>query len=140
MLQRTKLFEFVGFCLTAWASAGCGSPDWARSMNDSFTFKETSSKEVEEKHRQEYAASHSRKAMRWLLGYRVDTGMSYEQVCNILGEAGTPESYDRAFKLHGGNYFLVGDEIYSWKDNEGRAVYLGFREGRLVNFERSEFR
>ncbi len=109
-------------------------------MNDSFTFKEkTSSREVEEKHRQDYAATHSRKSMRWLLGHCVDSGMSYDQVCKVMGEEGTREIHDRAFKSHGGDY-LLDDEMYSWKDDEGRAIYLGFRDNRLVNFERSEFR
>jgi hypothetical protein len=139
MLHQRKMFEFCGLCLTVWAIAGCGSPDWTRSMNDSFRFNDPSSKATEEKHRQEYVASHSRKAMRWLLSHCVDTGMSYDQVCNIMGEEGTLETHDRAFKSHGGSYFL-DDAMYSWKDNEGRAVYLGFREDRLVNFDRAEFR
>jgi hypothetical protein len=109
-------------------------------MNDSFMARDAPNKEVEEQHRREYQDSHSRKAMRWLLGRCVETGMSYDQVCKVLGEPGTPETHDRAFKSQGGNYFLVGDEVYSWKDNEGRAVYLGFRESHLVNFERSDFR
>ncbi|HEY3968486.1 MAG TPA: hypothetical protein VGM05_28315 [Planctomycetaceae bacterium] len=109
-------------------------------MNDSFTVKEkTSSREIEEKHRQEYAATHSRKSMRWLLAHCVDAGMSFDQVCKVMGEEGTREIHDHAFKSHGGNY-LLDDEMYSWKDDEGRAIYLGFRDNRLVNFERSEFR
>jgi len=108
-------------------------------MNDSFKHQEPSSKSAEEEHRQDYVATHSRKAMRWLLSHCVDVGMSYKQVCKIMGEEGDPETHDRAFKSHGANYF-IDDEMYAWKDNEGRAVYLGFREDRLVNFERSDFR
>jgi hypothetical protein len=140
MMDHQKLFELVGACLTAGAIAGCGSPDWTRSMNDSFASKESSSsREAEEKHRQEYMASHSRKSMRWLLSHCVDAGMSYDQVSKIMGEEGTLETHDHAFKSHGGSYFL-DDEMYAWKDNEGRAVYLGFRDNRLVNFERSDFK
>ena len=138
MLHQRMMFELCGICLAALVFAGCGSPDWTRTMNDSFKFQD-SSKAVEEKHRQDYVATHSRKAMRWLLSHCVDTGMSLDQVCNIMGEEGILEMHDRAFKSHGGNYHL-DDEMYSWKDNEGRAIYLGFRDNRLVNFDRADFR
>ena len=77
--------------------------------------------------------------MRWLLGHCVDVGMSYDEVAKILGEEGTLETHDRDFKSQGGEYF-IDDKMYTWKDAEGRAVYLGFRENRLVNFDRSDFR
>jgi hypothetical protein len=139
MLYHHKVLIPFGVCLTTWFMTGCGSPDWARSMNDSFTFKESPNQEIVEKHRQEYVATNSRKSMRWLLSHCVDTGMSYDQVCKVLGVEGTLETHDRGFKSHGGNYYL-DDEMYSWKDNEGRAIYLGFRENRLVNFDRSDIR
>jgi hypothetical protein len=139
MLHRRKWFEHWGIWLAVLAVAGCGAPDWTRSMNDSFRYKDSSSKAVEEKHRQEYEATHSRKSMRWLLSHCVEPGMSLDQVTNIMGVEGTRELHDRAFKSHGGGYF-VDDEMYSWKDDEGHAIYLGFREDRLVNFEQADFR
>ncbi|MBI3862783.1 MAG: hypothetical protein HY290_12910 [Planctomycetia bacterium] len=108
-------------------------------MNDSFAAKTAPSREVEERHRQEYVGTHSRQSMRWLLGHCVELGMTYDDVSKIMGEEGTRETHDRAFKSHGGSYYL-DDEMYAWKDDKGRAVYLGFREGKLVNFDPSEFR
>ena len=64
--------------------------------------------------------------------------MTYDQLCQVMGVEGTPEPNDRRFKT--GNGYWIDDEMYSWKDAEGRSITLGFREGLLVNFERSEFR
>ena len=139
-MDHRKTIGIVGLCLAASIIAGCETPDWTRSMNDGFAYKEKrSSREVEEKHRQEYAATHSRKSMRWLMGHCIDTGMTLDEVRKVMGEEGTLETHDRAFKSHGGDYML-SDEMYSWQDDQGRSIYLGFRENRLVNFERSAFR
>ena len=134
-LNRVSIV-FAGAAL--WLLAGCGSPEWVRTMNDSSNWRGTPSQQTEEKKRQEYVESHARKPMRWLLSHCVNSGMTYDQVCNVMGENGEREPHDRVFKTTG-DYFL-DDEMYSWKDNEGRAIYLGFREGRLVNFDPAEFR
>ncbi|MBS0261627.1 MAG: hypothetical protein JSS02_06680 [Planctomycetes bacterium] len=138
MREKYNLVVLLALFLASTSAVGCGAPDWVRSMNDSFKFGGSVDREVEEKHRRDYAATHSRKAMRWLLGHCVDTGMSYDQICRVMGEEGTPESHDRQLKTGGG--YLIDDEMYSWKDAEGRSIVLGFREGRLVNFDRAEFR
>ena len=138
MRDPNKIVALFALCLALGTAAGCGSPDWVKSMNDSFRFNGTHDREVEEKHRREYAASQSRKSMRWLLSHCVDTGMTYDQVCQVLGVEGNPEPNDRRFKT--GNGYWIDDEMYSWKDAEGRSVTLGFREGLLVNFDRAEFK
>jgi hypothetical protein len=125
--------------ITLGCALGCGSPEWMRSMNDSSAWSGSASRKIEEKKRQEYVETHDRKAMRWLLSHSIESGMKYDEVCKVMGEEGTQESNDRAFKSNGTDYYL-DDVMYSWKDNEGRAIYLGFRDGRLVNFDRSEFR
>ena len=57
-----------------------------------------------------------------------------------MGEDGTLETGDRRLMTGGGNY-RVGDEMYAFgPDSKGKTVYLAFREDRLVNFERSEFK
>jgi hypothetical protein len=119
--------------------AGCESPDWARSMRDQLGAPPETRKELIEQYRQDYAATHNRRAMRWLLGHCVESGMTYPEVCKVFGEDGDLETHDRQFKSNGGNY-QVGDEMYAWKDDQGRVVYLAFRDSRLVNFEQSEFR
>jgi hypothetical protein len=117
-------------------AAGCGSPDWVKSMNESFKLNRANDRESAEKHRREYEATQSRKSMRWLLAHCVDTGMTLDQVSNVMGVDGTREMNDRQYKSGGG--YLIDDEMYSWKDAEGGAVILGFREGRLVNFDRAD--
>jgi hypothetical protein len=121
--------------------AGCESPAWTKSLNESFGIRDDSSgPRTEEDHRREYVKTHSRKAMRWLLYRCVKQGMSYEQVCHILGEDGERETNDRWLKTGGAN-IRVDDLVYSFgPDSEGHMLYLYFREDRLINFDPSEFK
>ena len=122
------------------AFAGCESPAWIRNLNDSFYSSRSGTPEEEERHRTAYLESGDRASMRWLLSHRIEAGMNYDAVCKVLGVQGSPERNDRAIKTGGGNYQL-GDEIYSFgPDSQGSSVYLAFREGRLVNFDPSQFR
>jgi hypothetical protein len=131
---------YVWFALALLTFAGCESPEWTRSLNDSFSAAEKTGPKTEEEHRREYVATHSHESMRWLLSHRVQTGMSYNQVRHVLGEDGTLETGDRKLMTGGGNY-RVGDEMYAFgPDSKGKTVYLAFRENRLVNFEPSEFK
>jgi hypothetical protein len=130
--------------VTTWVAvltlAGCESPEWTRSLNDSFAATDQPDSKTEEKHRREYEATRSHESMKWLLSHCVESGMSYKKVCHIMGEDGTLETGDRRLLAGGGNY-RVGDEMYSFgPDSQGKTVYLAFREDRLVNFERSEFK
>ncbi|HEY2253866.1 MAG TPA: hypothetical protein VGH74_22480 [Planctomycetaceae bacterium] len=141
MLKRHYLAGAVCGWIAAIAMAGCESPEWTRSLNDSF-FAATDhpSAKTEESHRQEYVATHSHESMRWLLSNCVEMGMSYKKVCHIMGEEGTPVAGDNRVLSGGGNYRL-GDEVYAFgPDTKGKTVYLAFREDRLVNYDRSEFK
>jgi hypothetical protein len=128
--------------LAVLAGAGCESPSWKHTLNESFNAKdgdEASGPQTEEEHRREYAATHSRKSMRWLLGHRVRPGMSYNEVCHVLGEEGERETKDRALKTTALNV-RIDDEVYSFgPDSDGRALYLFFRDDRLINFDPSDF-
>ena len=120
--------------------AGCESPEWTRSLNDSFAAVEQPGSKTVEQHRQKYVATHDHESMRWLLSHCVEMGMSYRKVSHIMGEDGTLETGDRQLLSGGGNY-RVGDEMYAFgPDSKGKTVYLAFREDRLVNYERSEFK
>ena len=140
LLNKIKVTRWVCAWVAFLAIAGCESPEWTRSLNDSFAASDQPNSKIEEAHRQEYISSHSHESMYWLLGHCVDMGMSYKKVCHIMGEDGTPETGDRRILAGGGNY-RVGDEIYSFgPDSKGKTVYLAFREDRLVNYDRAEFK
>jgi len=127
--------------MAAIVLAGCESPAWTKSLNESFGVREDDSgPRTEEEHRREYVKTHSRKSMRWLLSHSVKAGMTYEQVCHVLGEDGERETKDRWLKT-GGINVRVDDEVYSFgPDSDGRILYLFFRDDRLINFDASEFK
>jgi hypothetical protein len=140
LFNRIRMTRLVCAWVAILAIVGCESAEWTRALNDSFSPSNQPSAKVEEAHRQEYIATKSHESMYWLLGNCVEIGMSYKKVSHIMGEDGTPETGDRRILAGGGNY-RVGDEIYSFgPDSKGKTVYLAFREDRLVNFERAEFK
>jgi len=141
MQRKTPTVRFSVVLFAIAVAVGCESPDWTRSLNDSYAQQERPSSKSEEQHRQDYQATKSHEALRWLLANCVRTGMSYNQVCQVLGvEDGTLETHDRQLKSGGGNY-RVDDEMYGFgPDTKGKTVYLAFRENRLVNFDADQFR
>ena len=139
MHRRLAIGGLLSACLAVMALAGCESPSWTRTLNESFQASDKNEPRTEEEHRREYIATRSRKSMRWLLANRVRPGMSYQEVCHVLGEEGERET-DRAFKTGGVNVRL-DDDVYSFgPDSENRALKLFFREDRLINFDPDEFR
>jgi hypothetical protein len=129
------------FC--AWLAiaslAGCESPAWTKSLNESFGSTEAGPR-AEEEHRREYVNTHSSKSIRWLLNHCVKQGMSYDQVSRILGEEGEREPNDRWLKTSGAN-IRIDDQVYKFgPDSEGHMLYLFFRDDRLINFDPSEFK
>lgn len=140
MLNRSHMAGVVRAGIAVLAIAGCESPEWTRSLNDSFAAADQPNPKLEEQYREEYAATHSPKSMRWLLSHCVEMGMSYKKVCQIMKEEGAPVTGDKSVLSGGGNY-RVGDEVYAFgPDTNGKTVYLVFREDRLVNYDRSEFK
>lgn len=141
MHNRTGITRLLCACVLAMGLTGCESPAWTHSLNDSFNAREDASgPRTEEEHRREYVKTHSRKSMRWLLSHSVKAGMSYEEVCHVLGEDGERETKDRWLKTGGVNV-RVDDEVYAYgPDSDGRILYLFFRDDRLINFDASEFK
>jgi hypothetical protein len=136
----------VAYCLTgillAAVFSGCETPGWAERLDQAFTFDppdRKQSRNEEEQHRKKYAATRDRDALHWLLRHRIDSGMSYHDVCRTLGEDGSRESRDNWIKNNGGNY-QVGDDVYAFgPDSKGQTLYLVFRDDKLVNFDPKEF-
>ncbi len=94
----------------------------------------------EERYRQNYQVDKSPAALQWLLANRVDAGMTVPEVNRILGEEGVREFSDSWIKTKGGHYHS-GDTVYKWSsDSEGKTLYLVFRGGHLVNFDRNAYR
>jgi len=119
--------------------AGCESASWVRSLNDAFSRQAEQDRRSEEVFRKRYRETHDRKALHWLLSHRIESGMSYGDVCKIIGEDGTREGRDTWLKAKGGA-FQLGDEVYAFgPDSEGQTVYLAFREDRLYNFDSLAF-
>lgn len=139
MNHRMGITVHVCAGLAALVLAGCESPSWTHTLNESFAAKDEGGPRTEEEHRHDYIANHSRKSLRWLLAHRVKPGMSYEQVCHVLGEDGTREERDRWLKTKGIN-IRIDDDVYSFgPDSDGRNLYLFFREDRLINFDPTDF-
>jgi hypothetical protein len=137
MYHSVGLTGIVCAGLAALALTGCESPSWTHTLNESFAASKDNGPRTVEEHRREYINTHSRKSMRWLLAHCVKPGMSYGDVCHALGQEGERES-DRSLKTTGVNV-RIDDDVYSFEDNEGRALKLFFREDRLINFDPTEF-
>jgi hypothetical protein len=139
MHHRVRITGIVCTGLMALVLTGCESASWTHTLNESFAAKPERGPRTEEEHRREYIATHSRKSLRWLLAHRVKPGMSYNDVCHMLGEDGTREERDRWLKTSGIN-IRIDDEVYAFgPDSENRTLYLFFREDRLINFDPTDF-
>lgn len=120
------------------AACGCGSLERPQFPGLGAPAGTNSAKE-EEDYRTRYQTQRDPEALAWLLANRLQTGMSLQEVERVLGEDGVREANDLWIKTGGGHY-RAGDVIYHWgPDNEGKRVYLGFREELLVNFDPREY-
>ncbi|HLJ12428.1 MAG TPA: hypothetical protein VKU82_14635 [Planctomycetaceae bacterium] len=140
MDNATVFRRLVGAWVFALIVSGCESPTWTHTLNESFSANQPAGPRTEEEHRREYLATGSRRSLRWLLAHCVKPGMSYDDLCGVLGQDGELETKDLKLKTNGGNY-RIDDEVYRWgPDSEGRILYLFFRENRLFNFDPDEFK
>jgi hypothetical protein len=93
----------------------------------------------EVEYRDRYLTTKDPAALRWLLEHRIHSGMSVADVNLVLGEDGERQYNDQWIKTKGG-YYRTGDEVYHWgPDNEGRGLYLVFRDEQLVNFDPEDY-
>ena len=119
--------------------AGCeGGP--AESINGLRSASGRSSDEkTESEYRKDYQTDRDPEALGWLLANRIRQGMGVGEVNEVLGQDGTREFDDQ--KLKAGNPAYRADDIsYRWgPDSGGRAIYLLFREDKLLNFDPQQF-
>ena len=123
--------------LTMWLSVcGCETANLAKL----FEPQPVPDFKAEETNRRDYQSTRSRKALRWLLANRIQPGLSYREVCTMLGEEGIQEYNANWLKTKGGNY-RIDDTAYKFgPDDKGQSVYLVFRDDCLVNFNADSFR
>jgi hypothetical protein len=136
-LRRAGWIPFLLWSLAL--CAGCESPKWIHNLNSSFLGSPRPSAAAEESYRKKYVADRDPAAQRWLLSNCIETGMTYADVCRVMGETGEREEFSQKLSTGSGNY-QVGDEFYVFGPNKmGTSVYLAFRNGTLVNFNPDEF-
>ncbi len=117
---------------------GCSSFDASSGQFASLFDPETQQRE-EESRREQFQATRSTTDMHWLLRHRVENGMTPTEINRVLGEDGTRVFEDGWIKNRGGHYH-AGDDTWKWgPDRAGNAVYLVFRDNKLVNFNPDEF-
>ena len=91
-------------------------------------------------YRQRYLTDRDPEALGWLLGNAIQQGMTVGDVSDVLGQEGEREFDDRRLKT-GGHHYRATDVAYRWgPDSNGRAVYLFFRDDKLLNFDPEQFR
>jgi hypothetical protein len=119
--------------------SGCGTLDVSNFSKWSDLFGSKSSVRNEEEHRQKYQSSRDPAALRWLLAHQIHSGMSVSEVGRVIGEEGR-RLYNDDWVKKGGGYYQSGDEAWKWEqDRNGQSLILVFREGRLVNFDPSDY-
>ena len=120
--------------------SGCGSIEQS-SLSRMLPFgNKTNLAPQEAEQRQKFLNDRDPDAFRWLLSQRVHNEMSAEQVAHVLGESGERRPDDREYKTNGG-FYQTTDVGYQWgPDRTGHTVVLFFRDGKLINFDPTEFR
>jgi hypothetical protein len=131
----------VAFVLGCLLLASCETLKAPGSTADWFARNNNKSHEREvQAYRTQWQTRRDPAAIRWLLASQVHNGLSPDEVSLRVGEVGTREPNTREFKREGDG-FRVDDEFYRYgPDKKGEVYYLGFREGRLVNFDAEVFR
>ena len=78
-------------------------------------------------------------AIRWLLATQIHNGLTPEEVNERLGDSGELEINTKEFARQGDG-FRVDDQFYRYgPDKQGRSHYLGFRDGKLINFDSERY-
>ncbi|WP_166827025.1 hypothetical protein [Thalassoroseus pseudoceratinae] len=115
---------------------GCGNPpifDFGKAN------AEAAAAELD-KHRTQFRSEGDSDSLRWLFANQLATGMSLDQVSEILGKPGE--------QVHGDTYIKAKvsgvrrtDETYRWgPDNKGQVYYLFFRDEKLTAFNPDDYR
>ena len=93
----------------------------------------------EMEYRKQFQIERDPQALSWLLANRIQQGMTVGEVTEVLGQEGRREFADQKLKAGNPNY-RADDIAYRWgPDSNGRAIYLLFRDGKLLNYDPREF-
>jgi len=137
-----SLLFLASIAVSSMFVSGCASnANWQAFMKErGGGYKSPEEKrEEEETHRTDYQENRSSEAMLWLLTNRVKQGMSVEDVNIILGQEGGLEK-NAGWIRNKSPLYRRDDVTYRYgPDDEGRTIYLMFREGNLVNFDPEEY-
>lgn len=119
--------------------SGCGMFSTATFPNLNDMFGAESGVRDEEIHRQRYQRDRDPDDLHWLLANRIESGMTVSEVGRTIGEEGR-QVYDDGWIKRGGGYYQSGDKAWKWDpDRNGQSLILVFREGRLVNFDPTQY-
>jgi len=131
--QFTLIFSCLLLASCETLKAPGSTADWfARNSN-------TSREREVQSYRTQWQTRRDRAAIRWLMASQIHNGLTPDEVSLRLGEVGTREPNTREFKKEGDG-FRVDDEFYRFgPDRQGEVYYLGFRDGKLVNFEAKNY-
>ena len=138
-MRSTHGFRLV-LVLSCLLLASCETLKAPGSTADWFARNSNKGHEREvQSYRTQWQTRRDRAAIRWLLATQIHNGLTPDDVSLRLGEVGTREQNTREFKREGDG-FRVDDEFYRYgPDRQGEVYYLGFREGRLINFDAQVF-
>lgn len=136
LISSRHAIHLVAVLMLIAGVPGCSTirlPDVDEMLGRGNTLKE------EEQHRRNYQSDRDPADLRWLLANRISSGMSVSEVGRVIGEDGR-RLYDDNWIKNGGGYYQTGDEAWKWEqDRNGQSLILVFREGRLVNFDPSDY-
>jgi hypothetical protein len=138
MEERLVYRLIIALCIIA-PLAGCSMSD--SRMKDVLApifYKKPTAKQ-EEENRQAFQKNRDPKNLYWLMANRIDAGMTVNEVGGVIGEQGIRLNNDSWVKTRDGNYQAT-DEVWQWRaSNDGKAIHLVFRKGKLVNYNPAEF-
>lgn len=94
--------------------------------------------QAERSHRDKFIQERDHEAFYWLLSHKISNGMHLGEVEDVFGEPG--EYTDDYKRLKSDGQTQLTDSAYRWgPDNKGFSAVLFFRDGRLINFDRSHY-
>lgn len=129
----------IALLLTCLMLASCETLKAPGSTADWFARNNRSHEREVQSYRTQWQTRRDKGAIRWLLASQIHNGLTPDEVSLRLGEVGTREHNTKEFKREGDG-FRVDDEFYRFgPDRDGEVYYLGFRDGKLVNFDAKNF-
>lgn len=136
-----RSYRWLSLCLllVCLVLASCETLKAPGSTADWFARNTKGHEREVQSYRTQWQTRRDRAAIRWLLATQIHNGLTPEEVNERLGDTGEREINAQEFKREGDG-FRVDDEFYRYgPDRDGQVYYLGFREGKLTNFDGGRF-